>query len=393
MEELVSVIIPAYNSEKYIRKCLDSVVNQNYDNLEIIIVNDASTDNTLSICEEYKKADNRIKIINHAINSGLVAARKNGILAAGGEYSMPLDSDDWVELDIIKQLMDWACRQHCDIVKCGTIYEFVNKSTVRNENLYEGVYDMSDLNSPVYESFFVNKDDKKSRGINGNVWGTIYKTTLLRENQLLVDEKIRCGEDDACFFPSLLNAEKFGFIDKQLYHYRQVPESMSHEVGMYTLEEVMLLEKRLREACQYKPNKDQLFEQLDYYMMIRLKRFIDKGLNIDSCTGTYLFPYHKIAPKSKVILYGAGKVGKAYYSQIKKNEYCNIILWVDANAKLSEEDNVRSIYDIKESLHEYDSVVIAISNENTAMQIKEYLVNQGVDADKIVWTKPDYIGW
>ena len=103
--KLVSVVIPVYNVEKYVEKCLDSVINQTYQNLEIIIVNDGSTDNSLSVCQKKKLSDSRIKLINKE-NGGLSSARNAGIECAQGEFICFIDSDDWIELDYIEVLLN-----------------------------------------------------------------------------------------------------------------------------------------------------------------------------------------------------------------------------------------------------------------------------------------------
>ncbi|EME5412439.1 glycosyltransferase family 2 protein, partial [Enterococcus faecalis] len=112
--KLVSVVIPVYNVEKYVEKCLDSVINQTYQNLEIIIVNDGSTDNSLSICQKKKLSDSRIKLINKE-NGGLSSARNAGIECAQGEFICFIDSDDWIELDYIEVLLNGMENTNVDI--------------------------------------------------------------------------------------------------------------------------------------------------------------------------------------------------------------------------------------------------------------------------------------
>ena len=129
MKELISVIINVYNGEKFIKKCLDSVVNQTYKNLEIIIINDGSTDNTLSICESYK--DNRIKIINQE-NMGLSLSRNVGIDNSHGEYVYFVDSDDFIELDTIKYLYSLCKKYNTLISTCKTLDIFNYDFTVYN---------------------------------------------------------------------------------------------------------------------------------------------------------------------------------------------------------------------------------------------------------------------
>ena len=114
-QELISVIIPVYNVEKYLRECIDSVLNQSYQNLEIILVDDGSTDSSGEICDEYEKQDIRIRVI-HQKNQGLSGARNTGFQNANGEYVYFLDSDDWIVPEAIKCLVKRAEEESADVV-------------------------------------------------------------------------------------------------------------------------------------------------------------------------------------------------------------------------------------------------------------------------------------
>lgn len=120
----VTIVVPIYNVEKYLKRCLDSIINQTYEDVDIILVNDGSTDNSLDICYEYKKKDNRITVINQE-NQGLSAARNAGIEMANSNYIMFIDSDDYIELDMVEYLIERAKKYDSDIACCGftNIYE------------------------------------------------------------------------------------------------------------------------------------------------------------------------------------------------------------------------------------------------------------------------------
>ena len=113
---LITIAVAVYNAEKYLRDCMDSVVNQTYQNLEIICVNDCSTDKSLEILEEYAAKDRRIKIITNSQNSGLGVTRNVGIDAAHGEYVLFIDSDDWLDLTACEKLLSKAKENNSDIV-------------------------------------------------------------------------------------------------------------------------------------------------------------------------------------------------------------------------------------------------------------------------------------
>lgn len=138
---MVSVIVPVYNVKPYLRKCLDSVVGQTYRNLEILIVDDGSTDGSGSICDEYTSDDNRVRVI-HQINKGLSEARNSGIDIATGEYILFVDGDDWIEPSTVECLLQACVENEADVSCCGHYKEFVDRTTaqplVTELKIYEG---------------------------------------------------------------------------------------------------------------------------------------------------------------------------------------------------------------------------------------------------------------
>lgn len=127
MNDLISIIVPVYNVEKYLNKCIDSIINQTYKNIEIILVDDGSTDNSGKICDEYLLRDSRIKVI-HKNNGGLSSARNEGINISSGEYIGFVDSDDWVEPNMYEEMYKKILYSNADIVDCGYWKEYENKS-------------------------------------------------------------------------------------------------------------------------------------------------------------------------------------------------------------------------------------------------------------------------
>lgn len=125
---LISVIIPVYNGEKYIKRCINSLINQTYKNIEIIIINDGSKDNSINIIKEISEKDKRIIIIDKE-NQGVSIARNAGIEKASGDYIMFVDVDDWVKTNMIEQMYKVIKKENVDIVKCNSINEFNNKAT------------------------------------------------------------------------------------------------------------------------------------------------------------------------------------------------------------------------------------------------------------------------
>lgn len=136
IEHLISVIVPIYNVEKYVKKCIESIINQTYRNIEIILVDDGSIDKSGEICDEYSFRDNRIKVL-HQRNRGPAAARKEGVLLATGKYIGYVDGDDWIEPDMYKNLLDYACRYDVDVVESGVIDSWNDEEKKRTSYLDE----------------------------------------------------------------------------------------------------------------------------------------------------------------------------------------------------------------------------------------------------------------
>ncbi len=216
---LVSVIIPVYNVEHFLPKCLDSVINQTYKNIEIICVNDGATDNSPEILEEFKSKDSRIKIINQE-NGGLATARNTGFKNATGEFIYFLDSDDWISTELINTTL--AAIQSCD----ADIAMF-DTYNVYNENSFVPVKRVSKFIKSHDTKVLHYKDDKNIRDLQCMAWAKLYSKKFLTENNLQFPDGMRFGEDVPFWFSLLYKNPKIVFIDKYLYYYRKRSSSLT----------------------------------------------------------------------------------------------------------------------------------------------------------------------
>ena len=206
----VSLIVPVYNVEKYISKCLDSLVNQTLDDIEIIVVNDGTKDNSQKIIDEYvKKYPNKIKSYIKK-NGGLSDARNYGIKRATGEYIGFVDSGDYVDLKLFEEMYKEATKNNCDVVGCPLKYIYVDKEICNGIKL-----DL--LNKSVMESPNILLD-LKSYAPN-----KIYRRSFWLENKFTFP--IQYFEDSALIYNVLLKANKIGGIDTSLYYYNKTNES------------------------------------------------------------------------------------------------------------------------------------------------------------------------
>ncbi len=204
VNSLISIVIPIYNAEQYLNRCIKSVVSQTYSNIEIILVNDGSTDSSLRICYEYSKSDRRIEIIDKS-NGGVSSARNEGILCSKGEYIMVLDSDDWWAPDMCQVMYDTIERENVDCVVCGAHQTNGNIWAPESYKIYRTLDDFKD--DFVY---WLNTE------LLSPSWNKIYKRTKIRK---FYPEDMSFGEDLVFNLNYLKECNAIAFIPDRLYQH------------------------------------------------------------------------------------------------------------------------------------------------------------------------------
>ena len=207
MEEYkISVIVPVYKVEKYLNKCVDSIINQTYKNLEIILVDDGSPDNCGKICDEYSKKDNRIKVI-HKENGGVSSARNVGLDLATGDYIGFVDSDDWIETDMYEYLLNICIKFNCQVSRCNYI----------ECNDYNKTYKKEQEKISIFENDDIIIDLVTGNWNEGVLWNKLYKKSLLQG--IVFDEKLSCSEDLLFNYYILKNTNKLVCSNQIKYNY------------------------------------------------------------------------------------------------------------------------------------------------------------------------------
>lgn len=237
----LSVVVPAYNVESYIRECVDSILKQSFSDFEVILVDDGATDMTGEICDAYADSDKRVRVL-HKENGGLVSARKAGIDKARGLYIAYVDGDDWIAPNMFEELCGCAEREKADIVIADFICAYNSRSEFLTQNIKAGSYSGKELTESVY-SHMLCSGEYFSFGFQPSVCGKIIKKEILCENQMKVDEHIKLGEDAACFYPCLLAAERVCYLKEHyFYYYRMRDTSISHTmIKSYYTKEILTL--------------------------------------------------------------------------------------------------------------------------------------------------------
>jgi len=225
---LLSVIIPVYNTSSTLRRCLDSVCNQTYKNLEIIIVDDGSTDGAERIVDEYAACDCRVKLV-HQSNSGESAARNCGLRLVTGDYYTFVDCDDWLELDMYEQLVRVAVTDKVDLVACSWIKEYDDLTEV----ITNAMPVTSDVMTREQLLMYVYKRDMY-RGLT-YMWDKIYRRNMMFDDKhQLIEfrEDLVLGGDVVYLARMVLNAKSARYIDKAYYHYYQRSDSGGHTIDL-----------------------------------------------------------------------------------------------------------------------------------------------------------------
>lgn len=211
----LSVIIPIYNTEEYLTKCLDSVANQTFKDIEIICVDDGSTDNSLSILNEYKQKDTRIKIINKE-NGGVSSARNSGIEKSRGTYLTFLDSDDWIDLDLYEKCLEKMKLENADILNFGLMFE--------PSHTYGKTVESKTFTDP----FYVLENDF----MNCSVYTRIFKSSLIKDNHITFMDDVKYGEDSLFLTMAFPHAKVITNQPGVYYHYFMRDSSIEHTLGV-----------------------------------------------------------------------------------------------------------------------------------------------------------------
>ncbi len=205
----ISVIVPVYNVEKYLDKCVESIVNQTYKNLEIILVDDGSTDNCPEICDEWAKKDNRIKVI-HKPNGGLSSARNAGMDSMTGSYIQFVDSDDYIKSNMIEVMYGNIIKGDYDVCVCN--YSFIDES--------DNVISATDFKKSILKGDEIMPNFLKTTVFNSwNAWTKMYKYSVVEKYNLRYDETIKWGEDYPFNYLYFKSIDKMIAIDDVLYNY------------------------------------------------------------------------------------------------------------------------------------------------------------------------------
>lgn len=384
--KLISVIVPIYNVEPYLCQCVDSILRQTYKNLEILLINDGSTDGCYKICERYVSMDMRICVI-HKENGGLVSARKTGVMHARGEYVLWVDGDDWIEPDYIEELVKVQERTRAEVIAVNLYFDIGDASKVIRNGYQYGVYDGEELyHNLLYSGQFFEY------GINPHLVTKLISRELLQPIQMAVDERIMAGEDAAVTYPCVLAADRICVADVCGYHYVQRLGSMTKTKSTGEGQRAQILFQYLEKSFENAGYKEFFCSQLNqykkYFALLRMVELLDSPETAD-----VLSPFGGIEKGSRVVLYGAGGLGQSIFRYLDTDKRVEIVLWIDrcygtyrANGMKVDDPGC-----IIKSKIPYDYVIIANISGVVAESIRQELIQMEVDPEKIRWLSNNFL--
>lgn len=442
----VSVIIPVYNEEDYLCECLDSICRQSLKDIEIICVDDGSTDNSAEILEQYRVRDSRIKVL-HQKNQYAGVARNKGMEHAVGKYLSFLDSDDFFEIQYLERMYEEAEKNTSDIVICRASY-FDNIRKVKEpRNIPNELnYLPSNINS------FNSRDIPEHifQITNGWAWDKLFRTDFIKREGLLFQDG-RTANDGFFVYMALAKAKvitkineflvnqrinnetslsntresswycgfqmlydiKQGLMQNQLYNiversfinfslgyilwsfdsinaweskkkiYNVIRTEAAEKLKLIGIQEDYFYDR----GCRYKFNYIYTHSYEEYVADFVKGNLILrlKSIALQSEEKVWPFPFHLVPKGSCIVLYGAGQMGQDYFKQAEDSQYCQICLWMDKRFKEKEKDNKLCgwVKELKEC--KYEKVLIALRNKETVYNVRTFLMEQGVPEEKIVF--------
>ena len=383
----ISIIVPAYNADKYLNDCLESIKFQTFTDYEVIIVNDGSCDNTAKIANKFCISDPRFKLINKEKNEGLVAARKTGINIATGKYIGYVDADDWIDPDMYMDLYHKIEKYSCDFVSSGIIRQFADKQVHVGNSIADGYYSADDyinnvLWNMLYHGIFYDM------GIRINLVNKLFLREKFLSFQNSVPEDIKNGEDVATFCSFASQVSSCWITNKAYYHYRQQPESMTKEIESkdIVIGRAKSLYRYLSRTFNINAISVRLNEELRFFIAYLL---VQKCCSVYDTQTELLKAFGTVDKGSKIVVYGAGNFGKQIWELV--NQYGFEAIQVDRNAAFYIEQGLDVHYPEDIEMFKPDIVLIALIDEKVASNVRKNLMERNIDPQIIRWLDVDYI--
>ena len=324
---MVSIIVPIYNAEKYLEKCVESILNQTYRDYEVLLVDDGSTDRSVAICDQYASVDARIHVM-HQENSGIISARQAGFRASSGEWILFVDSDDWIATDMVEQLLKHGLDTNADVVTSGVIFATDGSAIHKFDTAKPGVY--ADQELQTFKQHLLGELENRLFEVLPYLWNKLWRREVLEKSLLNVDSAITVGEDVAIGIPAMLQAKRIAVMDEAFYYYRQDNNSMLHKPKNSEIE--FKNAKKLFNHLYTAFNEAGYSELAEHgakelflnQLFTRTYEKVNHTLDTEGCS-----PFLEMVDKL-VVIYGAGAFGQEVFNYLSSKGM--VKCWIDSKA-------------------------------------------------------------
>ncbi|MCR5143900.1 MAG: glycosyltransferase [Lachnospiraceae bacterium] len=377
---MISIIVPIYNVGNYLKKCIDSILEQTYENIEVILVDDGSTDDSSFLCDLYSEKDNRVIVI-HKENGGLDSARKAGVKSATGDYIGYVDGDDWVEPDMYEKMVHVIekSQEKINCVVCGIVENYEERERYRRPYLEEGIYNKRKFSEKLRDKILYTGEFYRS-SVSTSLGDKIFSSEIIKKYQLRDGLNTTLSDDSFVSIPALIDGGNLAVIQDCLYHYRIRHDSLKHSLKETNFRETITEFLPVWEETFKMAAKDYDYSQhIKIYLLYTLA--MKEPQYFDYNQETLLNLYGGVEYGSKVIVYGAGQTGIVLMKYLKSLELIRVVGWVDRDYDKLDNNELQSPEELKNM--EYDYLLVAIIRRDAFESAKKDLIAYGIQDEKI----------
>ena len=375
----IGVVVPVYNAKKYLCQCVDSILNQKYSNFEVVLVDDGSTDGSGELCDTYS-SDRRVSVI-HQKNQGMLKARYNGIKYLSCDYITTIDSDDWISPETF-EVMSSHIQFGYDIIAFNIVRYFSEWKQEKRGEKYRGLYNKDRISSDIFPTMIWDVSNE-SYGLDPSLCNKLFKKELFEKYLKKASNlEVDYGQDAVVLYPLMSEAKSIFFMPDYFYFHRQ---RQLGEVAGY-IRDSFFGEKTLkayRYLNEFYGGDAVLEKQIDFFLANSFEQRLMILYGEKTVHQNFLFPYHKVEKGSRIILYGAGKVGQSYLKQLNNTNYCNVQAIIDKKCKNINGISVFAPEAIPTIVFDY--IVISVASFEIVREIIENLCAVGIKKERIIW--------
>lgn len=391
---MISIIVPVYNADKYLNRCIDSILKQTFTDLEIILVDDGSTDHSGNLCEQYAQQDKRVHMI-HKENGGSTSARKAGVRIAKGEYIAFVDSDDWIDEIFCERLYHKAMIHQADIVASGCVKEGICQRQELFNNFPEGCYSGQVLKELIYPRMLYYEDmNMFSFGIRQYLCGKLFRKSIIEQCIYRLDERLYDGEDVACVYDACLRASSIVIDNHTYYHYiihegsvcTSVRDERYFANAIYLYQYMMGVFEKSEEHEVLIP---QLKHFISMFMNNGMRAAFGCGYQKSYTAAIWKLPNIPTDKKCRLVIFGAGTMGASYYRQLLDRREVEITAWVD---NISNGRKIGGVcIELPEVLKkiEWDYILVAVRSASDREEIIKQLEGMGIAKEKVLYREAE----